>query len=121
MSWLATKTLFTMSVPSCPFNQFELDLPVVALLRDRQRPRRIRQGTCRRWAQVEAHTRRITTSPLRGRYFLVFPVRGALDLGGWRVERKVERGVEFAIVRPCVSRNAGIAPHEVHVHGWDGP
>jgi hypothetical protein len=110
-----------MSVPNFSFNQFELDLPVVALLRDRQRPRRIRQRTRRRRAQMEAHTRRITTSPLRGRYFLVFPVCGALNLGGWRVERKVERGVEFAIVRPCVSWNAGIAPHEVHVHGWDGP
>jgi hypothetical protein len=110
-----------MSVPNFSFNQFELDLPVVALLRDRQRPRRIRQRTRRRRAQVEAHTRRITTSPLGSRYFLVFPVRGALNLGRWSREREVERGVEFAIVWPGVSRNAGIAPHEMHVHGWDGP
>jgi hypothetical protein len=121
MSWLATKTLFTMSVPNVSFNQFELDLPVVALLCDRQRPRRIRQRTRRRRAQVEAHTRCITTSPLGGRYFLVLPVCGALNLGGWSREREVERGVEFAIVRPCVSWNAGVAPHEVHVHGRDGP
>jgi hypothetical protein len=99
----------------------ELDLPCITILCDRQSPRRVSQHTCRRWTQVEAHTHRVTTSPLGGRNFLVLPIRGALNLGVWCLEREVERGVEFAIFRPCVARNSRIAPHEVYVQGCNGP
>lgn len=70
---------------------------------------------------MKAHTRSITTGPLGRRHFLVLPVCRALDLGRRCREREVERGVELAIIGPCVTRDAGVAPHEVHVHGWDGP